>query len=132
MAEAISTMHHELQQQDQNKLDSVLSTLDAKQVRAIQSAITFKTSSWLTLLPTTYHHFDLSATEFCDALTVRYHRPLLKMPVTCDGCGATFSYEHALDCKKGGLITRSHNEVRDTLGDLPSIDYPGTNDSRGM
>ena len=29
MAEAISTMHHEVQQQDQNKLDSVLSTLDA-------------------------------------------------------------------------------------------------------
>ena len=28
MTEAISTMHHELQQQDQNKLDSVLSTLD--------------------------------------------------------------------------------------------------------
>eukprot|EP00731_Ephydatia_muelleri_P037188 Em0412g4a len=107
MAEAISTMHHELQQQDQNKLDSVLSTLDAKQVRAIQRAITFKTSSWLTVLPTTYHHFDLSATEFRDALTVRYHQPLLKMPVTCDGCGATFS----------------HNEVRDTLGDLSSIVY---------
>ena len=111
MAEAISNMHHELQQQDQTKLDSVLSTLDTKQVRAIQRAITFKTSSWLTVLPTTYHHFDLSATEFRDALTVRYHRPLLKMPVTCDGCGTTFSYEHALDGKKGGLITRHHNEV---------------------
>eukprot|EP00731_Ephydatia_muelleri_P028830 Em0020g474a len=60
MTEAISTMHHELQQQDQNKLDSVLSTLD--------------------------------------------------VPVTCDGCGATFSYKHALDCKKGGLVTRRHNE----------------------
>ena len=110
MAEAISTMHHELQQQDQKKLDSVLSTLDTKQVRAIQRAITFKTSSWLTVLPTTYHHFDLSVTEFRDALTVRYHQPLLKMPVTCDGCGATFSYEHALDCKKKGLVTRRHNE----------------------
>ena len=43
------------------------------------------------------------------------------MPATCDGCGAAFSYEHALDCKKGGLITRRHNEVRDTLGDLSSI-----------
>ena len=40
-----------------------------------------------------------------------------------DGCGAAFSYEHALDCKKGGLITRRHNEVRDTLGDLSSIVY---------
>ena len=58
------------------------------------------------------------------------------MPVTCDECGATFSYEHALDCKKEGFITRRHNEVRDTLGDLSSIvykgHYPGTSDSRGM
>ena len=123
VVEAISTVHHDLQQQDQNKLDSVLSTLDAKQVGAIQRAITLKTSSWLTVLPTTYHHFDFSATEFRDALTVRYHRPLLKMPVTCDGCGATFIYEHALDCKKGSLITGHHNKVRDTLGDLSSIVY---------
>ena len=65
MAEATSTM--QLQQQDQIKLDSLLLTLDTKQVRAIQRAITFKTSSWLTVLPTTYHHFDLSATEFGDA-----------------------------------------------------------------
>ena len=115
MAEATSTMHHELQQQDQIKLDSVLLTLDTKQVRAIQRAITFKTSSWLTVLPTTYHHFDLSATDFCDALTVRYHRPLLKMPAICDGCGAAFSYEHALDCKKGGLITRRQRSVAAVL-----------------
>ena len=45
------------------------------------------------------------------------------MPATCDGCGAAFSYEHALDCTKGGLITRRHNEVRDTLGDMSSIVY---------
>ena len=27
-------------------------------------------------------------------------------PATFDGCGAAFSYEHALNFKKGGLITR--------------------------
>ena len=36
-------------------------------------------------------------------------------------CGASFNYEHAPDCKKASLITRRHNEVRDTLGDLSSI-----------
>ena len=25
---------------------------------------------------------------------------------------------HALDCHKGGLVTRCHNEIRDVLGDL--------------
>ena len=40
------------------------------------------------------------------------------MPANCDGCGAL---EHALDCKKGGLVTQCHNEVRDVIGDLASV-----------
>ena len=80
-----------------------------------------KTSSWLTALPIAHHHFDLSATEFRDALTLRYNRPLLNMPSNCDGCGAATSLEHALDCKQGGLVTQRHNEVRDVIGDLASV-----------
>ena len=34
--------------------------------------------------------------------------------------GAATSLEHALDCKKGGLITQHHNEVRDVIGNLAS------------
>ena len=41
--------------------------------------------------------------------------------MTCDGCGAATSLEHALDCKKGGLVTQHHNEVRDVIGDLASV-----------
>ena len=33
----------------------------------------------------------------------------------------TTSLEHALDCKKGGLVTQRHNEVRDVIGDLASV-----------
>ena len=58
-----------------------------------------------------------------DALSLRYHRPLLKTPANCDGCGEEFSFQHALDCKKGGLVTQRHNEVRDVLGDLADIVY---------
>ena len=36
-------------------------------------------------------------------------------------CGAATSLEHALDCKKGGLVTQRHNEVRDVIGDLASV-----------
>ena len=57
------------------------------------------------------------------ALSLRYHRPLLKTPGHCDGCGEEFSFQHALDCKKGGLVTQRHNEVRDALGDLAAIVY---------
>ena len=64
-----------------------------------------------------------SPVEFRDALSLRYHRPLLKTPMHCDGCGNEFSFQHALDCKKGGLVTQHHNEVRDALGDLAAIMY---------
>ena len=70
-----------------------------------------------------YHHFDLSATEFRDSLALRYHRPLLRLPALCGGCGSQFSTGHALDCRKGGLVIQRHNEIRDALGDLASIAY---------
>ena len=34
---------------------------------------------------------------------------------------APFSLSHALSCRKGGLIIRRHNEVRDAIGDLSSL-----------
>ena len=41
----------------------------------------------------------------------------------CDGCGELFTLGHALDCKKGGLVTQRHNEVRDALGDIAALAY---------
>ena len=123
MSDAMANMHTTLHQQDEVVLHSTLanSELNAKTRRAIQGAVEGKTSSWLTALPIAHHHFDLSATEFRDALALRYNRPLLNMPANCDGCGAATSLEHALDCKKGGLVTQRHNEVRDVIGDLASV-----------
>ena len=63
--------------------------------------------------------FDLAPREFRDALAIQYRRPIVNIPDTCDGC--IFSLEHALSCKKGGLIVRRHNEVRDAVGDLANI-----------
>ena len=34
-----------------------------------------------------------------------------------------FSLTYALDCRKGGLVTQCHNEVRDALGDLAALGY---------
>ena len=45
----------------------------------------------------------------------------MSLPSVCDGCGAPFSVEHALDCRFGGLVSRRHNEVRDAFGDLASL-----------
>ena len=37
------------------------------------------------------------------------------LPTTCDGCEARFTLQHALGCKKGGLVIFRHNEIRDEL-----------------
>ena len=39
-------------------------------------------------------------------------------PKNCDGCNAQFSICHALDCKRGGLVTARHNELRDRVADM--------------
>ena len=46
----------------------------------------------------------ISPQQFCDALSLCYNRSLVLMPPTCDGCGATFTLSHALNCQRGGLI----------------------------
>ena len=72
-------------------------------------------SSWPSVL------LGLSAQEFRNGLALRYKKPLLSLSSVCDGCGAPFSIEHALDCHFGGLVTCRYNEVRDTFGDLASL-----------
>ena len=104
-------------------LTSVLECLPSPACRAIRRAIDFQTSGWLTVLPLVCHQFDLSPQQFRDALSLRYHRPLAMMPSCCDGCGSAFNLSHALDCRKGGLVTQRHNEVRDALGDLAVLAY---------
>ena len=66
--------------------------------RAILRAKDQNISAWLSALPLVKDHFDLAAQEFRDALALRYKKSLSQMPKSCDGCGAEFSIEHALDC----------------------------------
>ena len=89
--------------------------------RSVEWAKLFDLSGWLTVLPTSQDHFDLTAQEFRNALALRYRKPLLNVPSGCDGCGALFSLDHALVCRKGGLIIWRHNKVWDAVGDLGAL-----------
>ena len=103
------------------KFNALLPQLDPSQQRAVLRAKEFNLSGWLSVIPLERDQFDLSPQEFRDALALRYRKPMLNLPENCDGCGATFTVDHALDCHFGGLVTRRHNEVRDAFGDLASL-----------
>ena len=104
----------------QSALSALLSSVSASARRAIERAVDFGVSGWLTVLPLAQYHFDLSPQQFHDALSLRYNRSLILMPPTCDGYGAAFTLS---DCRRGGLVVRRHNEIRDALGDLACLAY---------
>ena len=74
-------------------------------------------SSWLTARPLSAHGTVLCKGDFRDALRMRFGFAIENLPQQC-GCGADFSFEHAMTCMKGGFRGMLHNEVRDLLAAL--------------
>ncbi len=99
-------------------LDSILSGLPCDTRRTIRRGK--ETGLWLTTLPSTVNGTELSAQEFRDQLLLRYARSPGDLPSQCDGCGQAFSVQHAMTCKKGGLVIIRHNEIGDELADIAS------------
>ena len=56
--------------------------------------------------------------NFSSPLFLQYGLEPPDLPSHCDGYDPKFSISHALDCKKGGLVTARHNEIRDGVADL--------------
>ena len=77
-----------------------------------------KTGAWMTVQPSTLNGTDLGAQEWRDSAFLRYGLEPLDLPKYCYDCNARFSMCQALDCKRGGLVTARHNELRDGFADL--------------
>ena len=74
---------------------------------------TGETGAWLSVMPSRRYNTLLSQEEFQDNARLRFGLRPLNLCDRCDGCGNAFSVEHALNCKKGGLVCCRHNDVRD-------------------
>ena len=68
---------------------TLLPQFDGACSRSVEQAKLNDLFGWLTVLPTSQGHFDLTTQEFRDALALHYRKPLLNVPSDCDGCGAT-------------------------------------------
>ena len=85
-----------------------------------------KTGAWLTVQPSKVNGTELGAQEWRDALFLLYVLDPPDRPTHYDGFYGMSSISHALDCKKGGLVTSHHNDLRDrVLGDRQQRPGPG-------
>ena len=57
--------------------------------------------------------------KFQDALCMRYDLSLKDVPQKC-ACGAEYSINHCLSCKRGGYVIIRHNAIRDTIAEVLS------------
>ena len=58
----------------QSALSALLTSVSSSTHRAIERAVDFGVSGWLTVLLLAQYHFDLSPQQFRDALSLRYSR----------------------------------------------------------
>jgi hypothetical protein len=104
----------ENEKRNKDKLDQILEVAPSELKNALKACSEKGSSSWVTAVPSYDHGTILHKGEFTDAVCIRYGWTLANLPTTC-ACGTSFSVQHALDCKLGGLRVIQHNEVRDVL-----------------
>ncbi len=74
--------------------------------------------AWLHLLPSEANCTILTALEYRDSVRLRMGMQPQHLEPYCDGCGKQFSVEHAMNCKKGGLVGLRHNDLKRAWMDL--------------
>ena len=112
LIEVSKQMKKERETHDFNQTIEIIQRLPQDKSNKLKRIAENKCSTWLSIYPTNDNFFAMSPDEFRDALAIRYHIRPKGFPAICDGCGEDFTMNHALNCKKGGLVTARHNEAR--------------------
>ncbi|KAL7463415.1 hypothetical protein ACHAXS_003796, partial [Conticribra weissflogii] len=130
-AEIDLTAHHqnisETRRQCHQKIYKLHEDLLNKHLSTVSSEVQHRLArakvggSWLTVIPKAINGTILSAEEFRDNLRLCYGFIPEYLPKTCDGCDKPFTVTHALNCRKGGLISLRHSEIANEWAHLCAI-----------
>jgi len=71
-----------------------------------------ETGAWLTATPNLLNGTELSADEFRDNIRMHLGLTPTSLPQQCAGCDDPFTIAHAMSCKKGGLVSLCHNDLK--------------------
>ena len=104
-------------EKQQRTLSSLLDKMFYMEIRLNDLAQEQGSSSWLAVLPIKLLGFNLSKSDFCDAVRLRYGLPLKRLPSHCS-CSKPYNVQHAISCKKGGFVTLRHSELRDNIAEM--------------
>ena len=74
--------------------------------------------AWIRSVTHSLNRTELFWEEFRDILRLRYGLMPQDIPTTCNGCDKNLSIEHALSCKKGGLVLVRHDDATKEWSDL--------------
>ena len=75
---------------------------------------------WMNIPPCARSHTALGKQYFCNNILIRYQAIKKNLPEKSDGCTTkkTFTLQHALQCKVGGIVIFRLNKVRDSLAPM--------------
>ena len=95
-----------------SNFNDIKSHLDSTLQHNIDLLTTKCSSVWLTALPIQKQGLHLNKQEFRDPLCLRCGWQLPNVPDHCV-CGSSFSTNHVMICRYGGLTFIRHNGLRD-------------------
>ena len=104
-------------EKQQRALSSLRDKMSNMEIRLNDIAQEQGSSSWLTVLPIKRLGFNLSKSDFWNAVRLRYGLPLKRLPSHC-GYSKPYNVQHTISCKKGGFATLRHNELRDNIAEM--------------
>ena len=115
--EVINNIRKDKIQFEKELLNEVRRGMTKEELRANDLAQLKGASAWLNALPLANEGYVLNKREFFDAVTMRYHWDLKRLPINC-ACGKKFDMQHANNCHRGGFLMRRHNNIRDLVAEM--------------